>query len=149
VRATETRFVIPRLSLSLPGEEFVRPRVWEALQGPSHEPVDRWAYPPARVPLPVDRDSPHDRNAQTQAVALLAAAFRDIAAVPLESVGKRLAVIRGTAAYDDRKTRRAARDGRALWTRLAAWPWLVSTDYDAEWWRREDVIELWHEWAGD
>lgn len=146
VRVAESRFVIPRLSLGLPGEEYFQPRTWLALQGVSDLPADRWAYPPKRVPPPLDRIGPHDPRAQVEAVALLAAVYRDLMALRPATVALKLELIRGVP-YDVRKARRAAKDGRALWARLAAWPWLVSADYDAEWWRREDVIELWHEWA--
>ena len=140
---------VPRLIPELPdrGREFTLPLVWAALHGHAVDPLDKWAYPPPD-PRPKDwrRDPREDPSAQKQAIELIAAAMRDIAGMRPEQVGNKIALVRGADYQYDRSVRRVIREGRELWARLDAWPWTVVDEYEADWWLREDVTELWALW---
>ncbi len=74
---------------------------------------------------------------------LTVAVQRDIAGLSESEIAEVLSY------SDESSVRRIARDGRALWCRLSAWPWwsMAPGALPAEWWREPAAVKTLRRWA--
>jgi hypothetical protein len=99
-----------------------------------------WGRIGYREPIPELADPNREEAASLKRLAV--AAQRDIRGIPIPILTERYAY------SDDSSTRRAAREGRALWRDLPAWPWGLTQDgqLPREWWRDRTIAAALEAW---